>query len=160
MAATTTDDHQSTTRTTIPIRCALCAVLVDASRGKMYCANTGDCGALLYSTRHSAHPYSPSSSSSPALAGEGAGASAVGVASPSDQQLANTLVPLSAAETLNGGGGGGKFAIGFPNNGNTQPRDDSDSEDDEEEEAAAGGAGGGGAALPYGKRGVSGRRCV
>ena len=28
--------------------CALCVVLVDAHRGKVFCANVGDCGALLY----------------------------------------------------------------------------------------------------------------
>lgn len=28
--------------------CAACAVLVDAMRGKLFCANVGDCGALLF----------------------------------------------------------------------------------------------------------------
>jgi len=160
--------------------CALCAVLVDAHRGKLYCANTGDCGALLFSTRHSTPPADPTTTADsaskpppptttavptaavPTAKGNDEASEAHNASAPSSFSLSSRGTLLSGAEVLNGQGAGGAFTVGFPDNGNKGARDDSDSDGDGDDghdgdrqatrdKVVAG-------ALAYGLRGVSGKR--
>ena len=79
---------------------ALCAVLVDEARGKVYCANVGDSGALLY---HARAPGSANTADSATTAKD----SADGVGTPDSTATASPSNQAPDNGNISGGGGGG-----------------------------------------------------